>query len=198
MFYKHYKEVIPKDVCQAWINFAEGWGFEQSLVNQGDGTQKLMTHVRNNERCIFNDVELAEYLEAQLQGLTDFPHIFRDVEYVETASHFRLYKYSPGQYFKTHRDGSFEKDGMETEITVLVYLNDCDGGETVLMPLGKQQTWAYVTIQPKAGDVLMFEHHCLHAGLEVNSGVKYVLRTDLFYSGGTEAAEEIASGLGFR
>jgi len=182
MFYAHYKEVIPRGVCLAWIDFAEKKGFEQSLVNQGDGTQKLMTHVRNNERCIFDDVQLAKYLETALQDLPDFPHIFKDVEYRQTASHFRLYKYSPGQYFKPHRDGSFEQNGMETEITVLVYLNDTDGGETVLMPLGKQQEWAHISIKPKAGDVLIFEHHCLHAGLPVDSGVKYVLRTDLFYA----------------
>jgi prolyl 4-hydroxylase len=181
MFYQHLKGLLSKEECLALINSANERGFEQSLVNQGDGTQKLMTHVRNNERVIFDDKDLAKKLENRLQTQHDFPYYFKNREYEEVASHFRLYKYSPGQYFKTHRDGSFETDTLETEITVLFYLNDCDGGETVLMPFGKSQAWAHIPIKPKAGDVLMFEHHMLHEGLPVDSGEKYVLRTDLFY-----------------
>jgi prolyl 4-hydroxylase len=51
----------------------------------------------------------------------------------------------------------------------------------VLMPYGPREQWAYRAIAPKAGDALLFEHRVWHEGRQVNSGEKYVLRTDLFY-----------------
>lgn len=183
MLYKHLKQVLTAEQCQAIIQRGHDQGFEQALVNMGDGTQKLLTHVRNNERVLFSDVALAQELQERLFEQHAVPLIFEDHKYVKTGAFFRLYKYVPGQFFKPHRDGSFEDvDGSESEITVLFYLNDTDGGETILMPHGKQQDWSHIRIAPKAGDVLMFEHNVLHSGEPVHSGEKYVLRTDLFYA----------------
>jgi predicted 2-oxoglutarate/Fe(II)-dependent dioxygenase YbiX len=101
---------------------------------------------------------------------------------VGAASHFRFYRYRPGQYFKPHRDGAYQDGQKESLVTALFYLNDADGGETVLMPYGLRQAWAHRPILPRAGDALLFEHRVWHEGRPVNSGEKYVLRTDLFYS----------------
>jgi hypothetical protein len=45
---------------------------------------------------------------------------------------FRVYKYLPGQQFKMHRDGSYERNENEKSFyTFLIYLNDdFEGGET--------------------------------------------------------------------
>jgi hypothetical protein len=38
-----------------------------------------------------------------------------------------------------------------------------------------------LTIVPKAGTALLFQHMLLHAGTRVRSGVKMVLRSDVLY-----------------
>lgn len=196
MFYKHLKGVLTAKQCDDIVALAESRGFEEALVNQGDGSQKLMKHVRNNDRVIVDDWVLRLDLQAAIQD--EIPQEFRDADFVVMGSYFRIYRYVPGQFFKPHRDGSHtDEHGCESEITVLFYLNDCDGGETVLMPFGKVLEDTHIRIQPRKGDVLMFEHHVIHSGEPVRSGEKYVLRTDLFYSG-SEAADEIAGGTGVR
>jgi hypothetical protein len=47
------------------------------------------------------------------------------------------------------------------------------GGATML---------SWDTIQPQLGMALIFPHRLLHRGVEVESGIKYILRTDVMYS----------------
>jgi len=182
MYYRHLKGVLTSADCQSIILRGKTQGFETALVNQGDGTQALMTRVRNNERVLFDDPALALALQDKLQAGGDFPFAFKDLAFQATGTLFRIYKYTPGQFFKPHKDGAVESGGCKSEITVLFYLNDADGGDTVLMPQGRAQEASFIRISPKAGDVLMFEHRFWHEGQPVRSGEKYVLRTDLFYA----------------
>jgi len=182
MYYKHLKGVLTNADCQSIIARGETQGFEAARVNQGNGTQALMTRVRNNERVLFDDPALALALQAKLQAMGDFPYGFGGLRFHKTGTLFRIYKYTPGQYFKPHKDGSVEEAGCRSETTVLFYLNETDGGETILMPQGKGQQASFIRIAPKPGDVLLFEHGFWHEGLAVNSGEKHVLRTDLFYA----------------
>jgi prolyl 4-hydroxylase len=88
---------------------------------------------------------------------------------------FRFYKYSPGQRFKMHRDGSYKRNDTECSFfTFLVYLNDdFEGGETEFADL--------FTIKPKTGDLLVFYHPYKHEGKLLISGNKYALRSDVMY-----------------
>ena len=182
MFYRHIENVLSAQECQELIARGHALGFGQALVNNY-GSDELLTHIRNNERVQFDDATLALRLAKllQIQLVDNFPYQMGNRVYAKAGDHLRMYRYTPGQYFKPHRDGSFKDKELESEITVLFYLNDTDGGETVLMPYGLQQKWAHQAFTPKAGDVLMFEHKTWHEGRPVNSGEKYVLRTDLFY-----------------
>ncbi|WP_407305451.1 prolyl hydroxylase family protein [Acinetobacter sp.] len=184
MFYKHLSGVLTPEMCVQLRGRGDNQGFEEALVNRGDGTEEMIKRVRNNDRVIFDDDVLALSLEILLRAHLDddFPSEFKGAKFHSTGTKFRIYKYVPGQYFKPHRDGSVDLGTSASEITVLFYLNDTDGGETILMPYGKGQEWAFIPIVPKAGDVLMFEHNFWHEGKPVNSGEKYVLRTDLFYA----------------
>jgi prolyl 4-hydroxylase len=57
----------------------------------------------------------------------------------------------------------------------MVYLNDdFDGGHT---------RFEDAIICPAAGMALFFAHHLLHEGAVITRGRKYVLRTDVMYSG---------------
>lgn len=184
MWHVHLKKAFQADFCDEIVQKAKARGFERAAVNNY-GTQKVMENIRNNERLEFDDEELATKLQAQLQIVLgdSFPYVFEERSFVKAGDHFRVYRYVPGQYFKPHKDGSFQLGELESEITALLYLNDAVGGETVLYPYGYSQTWKNVTVAPEKGDVLLFNHSVWHEGKEVREGEKLVLRTDLFYRG---------------
>lgn len=183
MFIQHVSQALPGNLCEELLDFARQETFEAASVNFYGETQRRES-VRNNDRLEWDNPELAKRLEGCLLKAmgTDFPRIVDGLRYVGVGSHFRFYRYRPGQYFKPHRDGAYQDGQKESLVTALFYLNDADGGETVLMPYGLRQAWAHRPILPRAGDALLFEHRVWHEGRPVNSGEKYVLRTDLFYS----------------
>ncbi len=88
---------------------------------------------------------------------------------------FRFYRYEPGEYFKWHFDGAFERSPVERSLlTLMVYLNeDCEGGAT--------QFYDFGDVVPRTGMALFFEHDVYHQGAPVTSGRKYVARTDVMY-----------------
>lgn len=183
MFYLHLPGVFTPTRCAEILAQARERGFEPSKVNFY-GEQRSMASVRNNSRLEWDNVELARELGAAVQKAAgaQFPVRFADMDYVGPAEHLRVYRYEPGEYFKPHRDGKFRQDGLITRMTVLAYLNDTAGGQTVLMPEGPGAPEAFIEIQPRTGDILVFQHEFWHEGRPVTEGEKFVLRTDLFYS----------------
>lgn len=133
--------------------------------------------IRNNERVVFDDVELAMTLYARARSR--LPETMLSRRPVGANERFRAYRYRPGQRFKAHYDGAFvRKQGEQDEqslLTFMVYLNDgFEGGETAFLDLER-------VITPRAGTALFFQHHLLHEGREVTAGTKYVLRTDVMF-----------------
>lgn len=183
MYYQHIKSVLNQSECEELIHFGETNGFVQATVDYY-GEKKNISSIRNNERIEWDDTLLNLHLEKKLKLAlnSQFPYRFDSFLYQKTGSHFRMYKYTPEQYFKPHKDGHYIDGTLESHITVLFYLNDTQGGETILMPNGFKHPEDFVHIEPKQGDVLLFEHGLWHEGRPVTSGAKYVMRTDLFYS----------------
>ena len=76
-------------------------------------------------------------------------------------------------------------------MTIHLYLNDTAGkpgdkpligGSTIFQTWNGQGT-KEIKVEPKAGRVLLFQHHGLmHCGEEVSQGTKYTMRTDLMYA----------------
>ena len=87
---------------------------------------------------------------------------------------WRFYRYDPGQAFRWHRDGAYERNALErSRLTFMVYLNeDFAGGET------RFETFA---VRPRTGTALVFLHPLLHEGAEIERGRKYVMRSDVMY-----------------
>lgn len=96
-------------------------------------------------------------------------------------------KYSPGQYFRAHRDffypGTKEYDtyatvGGQRTWTVMVYLNTClEGGETVFHDIGR-------SFQPTRGTVIAWNnlhadgypnYMTMHESMPVIEGEKYII-----------------------
>lgn len=157
--------------CKEHIAWSEKRGYQQAKIN-AFGKQVTKTDVRNNSRIIFKDVALAERIWKRVEPFCVLK--FGDLSAIGLNEMFRFYKYSLGQKFKAHMDGSYERNETEWSLyTLMIYLNDNF--------LGGDTWFEDFVIQPKTGMALIFKHDLLHEGREVIKGVKYVLRTDIMY-----------------
>ncbi|MFO0979330.1 MAG: 2OG-Fe(II) oxygenase [Planctomycetaceae bacterium] len=169
--------------CQALIARAEAAGFVAASVRTSNGRQ-MMTHLRNNDRIELNAPDLAEQLWIRIVPFlpTLDGHAPTGVD-----SQLRFYRYTTLQQFKRHKDGVVTNErGESSRLSYLVYLNDdCEGGETAFREYrdgnGTPEKIEHV-ISPATGTALLFRHERWHEGCPVTAGVKYVLRTDVFYS----------------
>ncbi len=167
-------ELLSPDQCAELIQRIEDLSPTIAPINSMGGT-KVRTDIRNNERVMFDDKELANSLFQKVKHR--LPEEFRGRRIIAANERFRCYRYKPGMRFAPHADGSFERNETEKSFyTFLVYLNDdFVGGETNFF------TQPEVSIEPKVGLGLLFQHPLLHEGAVVQSGVKYVARSDIMY-----------------
>jgi hypothetical protein len=167
-------DVLSEAECEALIRRIDSLGPAIAPITTGSGFV-VRPDVRNNERVMFDDPELAALLFARLAPA--YPETWAGPwRAAGMNERFRCYRYHAGQYFAPHFDGAFVRgDDERSELTVLVYLNGgFAGGETVLCDFE-------VSVVPDRGRALLFQHAILHEGRAVTSGVKYVLRTDVMY-----------------
>lgn len=164
---------LSNEECDHYIELTQDKVFEEAKINS-HGQQLMNKGVRNNDRLMVFDNDLAENL---FKKAVDFlPKMHEDYNILDFNEMFRIYKYSPGQRFKMHRDGSYIRNENEKSFyTFMIYLNDdFEGGETEFENL--------FTVAPKKGAALVFYHRLRHEGKTLMSGLKYVLRTDVMYS----------------
>ena len=166
-------DFLSKEECVQLITIAEDVGFEEAKVQIGYGHQSAIKSVRNNERIFYENKELAsKFYNRAKPWLNPSVGIYNLTGLNEL---FRFYKYSPGQRFKMHNDGSYERNNTECSFyTFLLYLNDdFAGGETEFENI--------CTVSPKSGSLLVFIHPLRHEGKTLISGTKYALRSDVMY-----------------
>lgn len=169
--------ILTPDECRHMIARAEAIGFAEADISYAAGA-KMNKDYRNNSRVLLTDEEIRLKLEDALVPYA--PKVMPGQRKLAGVStHFRVYKYEPGQQFKKHRDGNQVYDNGIALITILVYLNEAgQGGETLL---SDRSLPGLVTVYPKTGRVLMFDHALMHSGEPLVAGLKYVLRTDILY-----------------
>ena len=166
------EDFLTSEECDHYINFGNSQEFEEAKINI-QGSQVMNKGVRNNDRLLFFDQDLADKLWVRVQSfMSKKMGIYTALNLNEM---FRIYRYTEGQRFKMHRDGSYQRNNKECSFfSFIIYLNDnFKGGETEFRKLE--------TIVPKKGTALIFQHPYRHEGKEIISGVKYVLRTDVMY-----------------
>lgn len=192
-------DVLSASECQQLIDRSEEVGYENALVNVGNGRQIAMEDVRNSDRCIIDDPDFAELLyQRLLTKLESEPSLLNPLvnwkmegkqHAVGLNERLRILRYDPGCYFRPHSDGCYirgfeaglDRRGERSEVTLLLYLNDdYQGGYTRLLDYKNSQSGH--SVLPKAGSVLLFEHPCLHEGATLEAGQKYVVRTDIMYT----------------
>lgn len=121
-------------------------------------------------------------------------------------SRWRSFKYKQGGVYRMHIDGSWSAAGLgeggemvndvtdgrvKSRLTFLMYLNDnFEGGETTFfLPNTKSSSngLSSYKVRPRMGSVLVFpqgnEASLLHEGTATTKGTKWVVRTDVLYSG---------------
>ncbi|MCU0702068.1 MAG: 2OG-Fe(II) oxygenase [Myxococcaceae bacterium] len=178
--------VFSQDECGALIARIEEAGPTPAPVSTARGPV-MRPDLRTNDRVMFDDSGLAALIHRRLVPHVP-PRLERDWHLVGANERLRCYRYRPGQAFAPHFDGSFHRADDEVSLlTVLLYLNACEsGGATRFLDLER-------SVDPAPGRVLVFNHHLLHEGCPVLTGVKYVVRTDLMYRRMVESA--VKSGL---
>lgn len=167
--------LFTPEECDALVRSSEASGFTDAPITTGRGFV-MAPEVRNNTRVMFDDPARAAALWARLGPWVPAERA-RGVA-VGLNERFRFYRYAPGEYFRWHLDGSFERDAHERSmVTAIVYLNDdFEGGSTDF-----DTREGAAQIIPRRGMVLLFDHRLLHQGAPVLRGRKYVLRTDVMY-----------------
>ena len=182
------KLLRPRE-CTALIAAAEALGFAPAGLAVGGGVYRVNDKARNNERVIVDDRQTAERLWHRLGSLV--PRM-DGRQSVGVNWRFRIYRYRPGQYFRPHIDVRMELSGGGTTLmSMMVYLNDdFTGGQTGFLEKKPRSTRARsrkrnnrtrFAVAPVRGEALVFDHLCLHEGVEVSSGVKYAVRTDVIF-----------------
>ena len=161
---------LSPNECTDLIKLALAHGFEQAGVRTSKGYVPMQA-VRNNSRCQWAHPAWVQQLWQRLAEY-DLP-IIDQKQAVGLPRELRFYQYEPHQRFKMHKDGAWFEDGLQSELTFLVYLNeDCQGGET---------RFKTFSLSPKQGTAVLFKHDTWHEGALVTAGRKYVLRSDVLY-----------------
>jgi predicted 2-oxoglutarate/Fe(II)-dependent dioxygenase YbiX len=136
------------------------------------------SRVRNNTRSMFEDPSLAAQLFERVHPFVPASMCGGELP-VGLNERWRCYRYDEGQYFAPHYDGAFVRCSVEgSRLTFILYLNDeFDGGETNFLDLG-------ISVRPKAGQALLFQHGLLHESAPLRGGRKYAARSDVMYRRG--------------
>jgi len=166
--------VLTEDECRSLIHRIETLGPEPAPISTFRGEVRR-PDVRNNDRVMLDDPALAQRLFDRIKAQVP-ERLEVDWRLVGANERLRFYRYSSGQRFAPHFDGSFQRSSTERSlVTFLVYLNSCEkGGATRLTDLDLEVT-------PAPGRALLFNHFLLHEGAIVSKGLKYVVRSDLMY-----------------
>lgn len=172
--------VMEQEDCAELIYRVNAKGYTPALINIGQGHQKLEPRTRDGHRVIVDCRELTKWLLEVLR-----PHLpeylVNGEELLELNERCRFLCYTPGQEFKGHHDGCFQKPtGERSQVTVQLYLHDVpveNGGATTF--LGKRHSPK--PCQPVAGSVLLFTQDLYHEGSLLKSGLKYTFRTEAMY-----------------
>lgn len=165
--------VLTREECAALVARIDAANPEVAPITTNRGFV-MRPDIRNNERAIIDDVALARDLFTRVEAALPSP--LCGMRPVGANERFRCYRYRPGQRFAPHYDGAFIRNENErSQLTFMVYLNEgFEGGNTAFLDFE-------VSAVPRAGGALLFQHQVLHEGCEVESGTKYVLRSDVMY-----------------
>jgi hypothetical protein len=187
------RNVLTPEECQALIKASEsGDGYERALLNIGGGRQIMDTDYRDSYRVMIDHPRLSTAIYDKTignnitlkNGLGELNNGFANIVPVELNERLRFLKYYIGQKFSMHCDGSYTRPsnhvhkGDRSYFTILIYLNKDYKGSTRLFS-GHNEGAEYYDVIPEEGMVFVHQHDILHAGMDIKSGTKYCIRSDI-------------------
>lgn len=172
-------DFLSTEECGALIRRSEDLSYELGTVGG-----VIAEGIRNNERVLIDDKPLAETLFQRAAPWLPYEVDGRCL--AGFNERWRFYRYRPGQTFQPHRDGPYLsfQTYEQSAVTFMIYLNNgMTGGETRFFTDAEQAMHGhpYLSVQPITGTALVLLHSIWHEGAIVQSGEKYVLRTDVMY-----------------
>lgn len=190
--------VLSRAECNAIVSLSDAIGFQRPKCGGGIGSKEAspppdrLVWVTNQDWCDRVYKRMEACLPARIAGRKP----------VGINPRWRLYRYEPGFALDRHQDRSFKasgideagelrydvlRDGSESLLTLLIYLNEgMEGGGTMLYERD-DMTSALQEVSPRPGAALLFPHgrdnpeSVWHAGMPVIGGRKYIIRTDVIY-----------------
>lgn len=205
--------VLNPNEADAFVEQTEQLGFHQ------DSPVSLPHHIRHNNNL--NWIVSEKIDNTIWQRSKDFiPENVGSQIAVGINARFRFYRYSEGDFFKTHSDGSWPGSrvingklvndaypGWHSLFTYLLFLNDdYQGGRTQFLvsktdptkPARSSEDVELVSVKTPKGGALCFPHgshpqHCLHGGESITEGTKYIIRTDVLF--GNEVDNQVGNQL---
>ena len=196
--------VLSLEECQRLIELSETMGYLK------DAAVSLSRDVRHND-------SLTWVVDEQTDGIIwqriahlmhDKQDSFHGKEALGINARFRFYRYSKGDYFKPHSDGSWPgsrvinnelvADAYHDRISQMTFLillsEDFNGGATRFLvnagnpnkPAEGSDGIKEIDILTPAGGVLCFPHgmhpmNCIHSSEPIYDGIKYIIRTDVLF-----------------
>jgi hypothetical protein len=194
------------DLFSSFVNEKSSLGGGHGRTHREDARNNEYTVVTDVTIADKLFKRIAPLLPTTLEWMSDNAYFSKDIggqewSIVGCVDRIRFYKYSRNEEYPEHMDGSYSRTvtynsepirtyKQHSFLTLLIYLNEgFQGGNTKFYPDKQhcrflrdvENKQAAHIIEPKQGLALINVHNILHEGSKVESGVKYVLRTDILY-----------------
>ena len=183
--------VLSAEECERLQALGENLGYLE------DAAVSLPREVRHNDSFTWvADDATCELIWRRCAGLVSDPSEYNAGKAVlGLNARFRFYRYRQGDYFAPHTDGSWPGsrviDGKLvdnawpdrwSQMSFLLFLSDGFTGGATRFHVGGET----VDVRTPRGGVLCFPHgthpqHCVHSSTPIDSGVKYIIRTDVLF-----------------
>ena len=197
-------DVLDADECANLVAMTESLGYLE------DAAVSLPRSIRHNDNAtwIADDETNRIIWERCAAHLQDEDGILGGKAALGINSRFRFYRYGPGDYFAPHSDGAWPGsrvidgelvanayDDRFSQLSMLLFLSDgYAGGATQFLvsqsdpglPARKNADMNVIDVRTPLGAALCFPHgnhplHCLHASEKIETGYKYIIRTDVLF-----------------
>ena len=180
-----YQEIIPNkcwvlnnvfthEECNKFINLSNKIGFE-SLNDE------YPVSYRNNKRFILSSTSLEKEIYKRIKDYIP-PDLYSSSWKINGLNDFfRFCKYEKGGIFGLHQDSSYIQNSYRRSwLTCMIYLNKTNGGNTRFFNDGTSNKIIF-ELQPKDGQIIIFDPNLWHDGDKIISGEKYIIRTEVMY-----------------
>jgi len=203
-------DFLQSEECEQLIECSEKNGYVNSVPTGGGHGRTGREEPRKNKFTVIEDKSYADalfnkikqFLPPTLEWISSSPYFGEKggSEWIPIGcvERLRFYKYEKGDIYPEHMDGAYKRKVLRNNqryqqqsfLTLLLYLNEgFEGGETIFFPDHQhcrflrdiENKVPTISQIPKKGTALVNIHNVLHAGSEVISGIKYVLRTDIIF-----------------